>query len=53
VYVGNLRAPDAGWTAYYIELTYDIGERVPFKLSTAVRVTPDTLPFADKDPTAD
>jgi PhoPQ-activated pathogenicity-related protein len=53
VYLGKVAAPSSGWTAYYIELTYDIGERVPFKLSTAVRVAPDTLPFADQDPTAD
>jgi PhoPQ-activated pathogenicity-related protein len=52
VYRGNVDPPTTGWTAYYIELTYDIGEKdVPFKLSTAVRVTPDTLPYADKDPT--
>ncbi len=52
VYVGKVDAPANGWTAYFVELTFDIGERVPFKLSTAVRVTPDTLPFADQDPTA-
>ena len=52
-YVGKVSAPPTGWTAYYIELTYDIGEEWPFKLSTAVRVTPNTLPFADKDPTAE
>jgi hypothetical protein len=45
--------PSPGWTAYFVELTFDIGERWPLKLTTAVRVTPDTLPFADQDPTAD
>ncbi|NLX55558.1 MAG: PhoPQ-activated pathogenicity [Planctomycetaceae bacterium] len=49
-YVGRVTPPQTGWTAYFIELTYDIGQPVPFKLTTAVRVTPDTLPFADKDP---
>ncbi len=54
VYRGQVDAPQTGWTAYFIELTYDIGvKNVPFKVSTAVRVIPDTLPFADKDPTAE
>lgn len=52
VFLGRVDPPDQGWTAYFIELTYDVGERVPLKLTTAVRVTPDTLPFADKDPLA-
>lgn len=50
-YVGHVTPPTAGWTAYFIELSYDIGEEWPLKVTTAVRVTPDTLPFADKDPT--
>ena len=53
VYVGKVHKPSRGWTAYFVELTFDMGERWPLKLTTAVRVTPDTLPFADKDPTAD
>ncbi len=50
-YVGTIHRPTRGWTAYFVELTYDIGLRVPLKVTSAVRVTPDTLPFADKDPT--
>ncbi|MCU0959847.1 MAG: PhoPQ-activated pathogenicity-related family protein [Pirellulaceae bacterium] len=54
VFLGRVTPPDKGWTAYFIELTYDIGQRLPpLKLTTAVRVTPDTLPFADKDPLAE
>ncbi len=49
-YVAKVAPPEKGWTAYFIELSFDIGERVPFKLTTAVRVTPNVLPFADKDP---
>jgi len=52
LYVGNVDAPEKGWTAFFVELTYDIGATVPAKFTTAVRVVPDTLPFADKDPTA-
>ncbi len=37
--------PRQGWTAYFVELTYPSGGKYPFKFTTAVRVTPDTLPF--------
>lgn len=50
-FVARVSKPARGWTAFFVELTYDIGEKVPFTLTTAVRVVPDTLPFADKDPT--
>ncbi len=33
-----------------MELTYDVGQTFPLKLSTAVRILPDKLPFADLDP---
>jgi PhoPQ-activated pathogenicity-related protein len=49
-FVANLRAPPKGWTASFVELTFDVGAPVPLKLTTAVRVLPDTLPFADLDP---
>jgi len=44
-------APAAGWTASFIELTFDIGAGSPLKLTTDVAVTPDTLPFPS--PTAE
>ena len=50
VYVARVPTPEKGWTAFFVELTYDIGEKVPLKVTTAVRVVPDVLPFADKDP---
>ncbi len=50
-YVARVAEPAKGWTAFFVELTYDIGEVVPLQLTTAVRIVPDTLPFADKDPT--
>ncbi len=49
-FVARVPAPDAGWTAFFVELTYDIGEAVPLKLTTAVRVLPDTLPYQHLDP---
>ena len=50
IYVAAVTPPEKGWTAYFVELTYEIGAPVPFKLTTAVRVVPDVLPFAGKDP---
>lgn len=50
VFVGKIVPPEKGWTAFFVELTYDVGQTFPLKLSTAVRILPDTLPFADLDP---
>ncbi len=50
VFVGKIVPPEKGWTAFFIELTYDVGQTFPLKLSTAVRILPDKLPFADLDP---
>lgn len=50
-YVAHVEKPAEGWTASFIELTYDVGLAVPLKLTTGVTVTPDNLPFADRDPT--
>jgi len=50
VFVGRVDPPQSGWTAYFVELTFDVSEAFPLKLTTAVRVVPDTLPYADLDP---
>ena len=50
VYVGKVDKPEKGFTAFFVEMTYDVGAPVPLKLTTEVRVTPDVLPFADHDP---
>ena len=42
--------PEKGWTAYFIEATYDVGAAVPLKLTTGVHVIPEVLPFAGKNP---
>ena len=44
-YVGRVDKPAKGWTAYFVELTFPSGGKYPFKFTTAVRVTPDTLNF--------
>jgi PhoPQ-activated pathogenicity-related protein len=45
LYVAKIRKPAQGWTASFVELTFPSGGKYPFKFTTAVRVTPDTLPF--------
>ena len=50
VYVANVDPPKEGFTAYFMELTFDSGFSDPFKFTTGVRVTPDTLPYEDKLP---
>jgi len=49
-YVGRIEPPQQGWTAFLVELTFDTGRPLPLKLTTAVRVLPDTLPYAGIDP---
>lgn len=44
-YIARVPKPDAGWTAFFVELTFPSGGKYPFKFSTPVRVTPNTLPY--------
>lgn len=48
-YAARPAAPAAGYTAYFVELTYDSGGRLPLKLTTEIAVTPDVLPFRWED----
>ncbi len=48
LYRVNVAPPTTGWTAYFVELQFDVGATVPLKLTTDVTVTPNELPFADK-----
>lgn len=50
-YVGRIDTSAPGWTAFFIEMTFSAGAPIPLKLTTAVRVLPDTLPHANADPT--
>lgn len=49
-YVGRVEKPGQGWTAFFVELTFPSGLKYPFKFTTAVRVTPDTLEFPSSKP---
>jgi len=48
LFIAQVPKPTAGWTAYFVELTYATGTKFPLKVTTEVRVVPDTLPFADQ-----
>ena len=48
VYVGRVRKPAEGFTAFFVELVYDSGGKYPFKFTTEVSVVPDVLPFSFK-----
>jgi PhoPQ-activated pathogenicity-related protein len=43
-WLARVSAPAEGWTAAFVELTFDVAGR-PLKLTTGVRVLPDRLPF--------
>ncbi len=47
VYEAKVEKPQEGWTAAFIELTFE-NEPAPYKFTSGVTVIPDTLPFKDK-----
>jgi PhoPQ-activated pathogenicity-related protein len=47
-YQVKIEKPEKGWTAAFVELTFPGSGKYPLKFTTAVRVTPDTLPFPPK-----
>ena len=47
-YSGFVPEPEKGWTAYFVELAWDVGLPTPLRLSTEVVVTPNILPYQDK-----
>ena len=49
-FVAAVEQPASGWTAFFVELTYPSGGPAPFKLTTDVRVLPDTLPYRLGEP---
>lgn len=45
LYVASAPKPPQGWTAFFVELTYDRDGKYPFKFTTEVVVTPNAYPF--------
>jgi hypothetical protein len=39
LYVGTIEVPQQGWTAFFVELAFDVGGTVPFTVTTAVRAS--------------
>ena len=46
VYQARPTTPKRGWKAFLVEMTYSTSLGIPMKLTTAVRVTPNSLPHA-------
>jgi PhoPQ-activated pathogenicity-related protein len=42
----TVATPAKGWTASFVEFTFDVGAKKPLTVTTDVRVTPETMPFA-------
>ncbi len=49
-WVAKVDKPDTGWSAYFVELTYPAVGKYPLKVTSAVRVVPDTLPYPPFEP---
>ena len=48
-YTATVCRPKSGFTAYFAELTFETGGPYPLKVTTDVRITPDILPYKDRD----
>ncbi|MYD44303.1 MAG: PhoPQ-activated pathogenicity [Gammaproteobacteria bacterium] len=47
----SVATPNKGWTAWFVSASFEIGFARPLTLTSEVRVTPNSLPFAGKDRT--
>ena len=47
-YTATVKDPEKGWSAYFVQLEYDVDAPTALRLTTPVRVVPDVLPFKDK-----
>jgi len=48
-YVGKVKKPAKGFTAFFVELVYPGPGKIPFKFTTEVSVVPDVLPYKWED----
>ncbi|MGH8636507.1 MAG: PhoPQ-activated pathogenicity-related family protein [Burkholderiales bacterium] len=44
-WVARVNRPTAGWTAFFVEMTFPGAGKHALKLTSGIRVVPDTLPF--------
>ncbi len=52
VYVAQVSEPPNGWTAFFVELTFDSPGSIPYTFTTQVSVVPDRY-FSDPEPDPD
>ena len=52
-WIGRIDAPPAGWTAFFVELTFAGPGKYPLKVTSGIRVLPDKLPFDAPKPVKD
>jgi PhoPQ-activated pathogenicity-related protein len=48
IYEVDLIAPEKGWQASFVQCEFDVGAPVPMRLSTSVKILPETLPYLAK-----
>jgi PhoPQ-activated pathogenicity-related protein len=45
-WIARVPRPPKGWTAFFVELTFPTGGKYPFKVTSGIRVLPESLPYA-------
>ncbi len=48
-YIAEITAPESGFKASFVELTFNTPSGHPFKVTTGVSITPNTFPFKWED----
>jgi PhoPQ-activated pathogenicity-related protein len=44
-WVARVDKPENGWTAFFVEMVFSNGDKLPYKFTTPVRIVPDVLPY--------
>jgi PhoPQ-activated pathogenicity-related protein len=52
-WVARVEAPPAGWTAFFVEMTYPGAGKYPLRVTSGIRVVPDRMPFDAPKPVKD
>jgi len=51
-WIARVPQPSRGWTAFFVETSFPSGGKYPLKITSGIRVLPDTLPYPPPKPTA-
>jgi PhoPQ-activated pathogenicity-related protein len=46
IYVARVNKPAQGWTAFFVELVFDSGDKLAYKFTTQVHIVPNVLPHS-------